>query len=134
MAKRTRYLFVCTNERPRGTSKGSCATRGAIAIHAALKAEVAARKLAMTEVRACTSSCLDVCWAGPAVLVSPDDVVYGRVTIEDIPELVDAIAEGKVLERLALGPKEFDQTTAGPGLPELPEPSDTGAAAAEPKR
>jgi (2Fe-2S) ferredoxin len=120
VAKRKRYLFVCINERPHGTAKGSCATRGAVAIHAALKAEIAMRKLATTEVRACTSSCHDVCWAGPSILVSPDEVFYGRVTLQDVPEIVDALASGRVVERLVLAPGDFEQATAGPGLPELP--------------
>ncbi|NUP12732.1 MAG: (2Fe-2S) ferredoxin domain-containing protein [Polyangiaceae bacterium] len=118
MAKRKRYLFVCVNERPVGSPKGSCATRGAVEIHAALKAEIAMRKLAVTEVRACTSSCHDVCWAGPSILVSPDNVVYGRVTLDDVPEIVDALAEGRFVERLVLPPEDFEQSTARPGLPE----------------
>lgn len=77
------------------------------------------RKLAATEVRACTSSCHDVCWAGPSILVSPDDVIYGRVTVDDIPEIVDALAAGRIVERLVLPASDFDQATAGPSLPEM---------------
>ncbi len=118
MPQRKRYLFVCNNERPLGTAKGSCATRGATAIHAALKAELAALGLASTEVRACTSSCLDVCWAGPVIAVEPDQVFYGRVTLEDVPEIARALATGSVVERLVLPPHDFDAKTAAPGLPE----------------
>ncbi len=120
MGQRKRYLFVCVNRRPPGTPKGSCATRGAEALHAALKAEIAARGLAKTEVRACTSSCLDVCWAGPVVHVSPDGTFYGRVQLADVPEICDALQKGTEVERLKLGPGEFDAETAGPQLPELP--------------
>jgi (2Fe-2S) ferredoxin len=120
MAQRKRYLFVCVNRRAPGTPKGSCATRGAEALHASLKAEIAARGLAKTEVRACTSSCLDVCWAGPAIMVAPDGYFYGRVQQSDIPEICDALASGRRVERLVLGERDFDQETAGPQLPELP--------------
>ncbi|NUO51058.1 MAG: (2Fe-2S) ferredoxin domain-containing protein [Polyangiaceae bacterium] len=120
MAQRKRYLFVCVNRRAPGTPKGSCATRGAEALHASLKAEIAARGMAKTEVRACTSSCLDVCWAGPAILVSPDGYLYGRVQEADIPEICDALAAGRRVERLVLAPNDFEQETAGPQLPELP--------------
>jgi (2Fe-2S) ferredoxin len=123
MAQRKRYLFVCVNRRAPGTPKGSCATRGAEALHAALKAEIAARGLAKTEVRACTSSCLDVCWAGPIIEVSPDGFFYGRVQEADIPEICDGLATGKRVERLVLGPHEFEQETAGPQLPEVPSGS-----------
>ena len=125
MAKRNRYLFVCINARPVGTPKGSCATRDSVAIHAAIKSEIAARGMANVEVRACTSSCIDVCWAGPTVLVSPDQVVFGRVTIDDVPSIVDALRAEVVSHRLVLGPEEFDAKTAGPSLPESssPQPS-----------
>jgi (2Fe-2S) ferredoxin len=121
--KRNRYLFVCTNRRPLGTPKGSCATRGSEAIHAALKAAIAEKGLAQTEVRACTSSCLDVCWAGPTVAVSPDGLFYGRVTLGDVPEIVDALARGAVVERLILPAVDFDMATAAAGLPEQGEAS-----------
>jgi (2Fe-2S) ferredoxin len=120
VSKRKRYLFVCTNRRPDGTPKGSCAGRGAEQLHQALKTEIALRGLAATELRACTSSCTDVCWAGPIVAVSPDGIFYGRVTEADVPELVDALAKGEVLERLRLPEADFDASTAAPSLPELP--------------
>jgi len=88
--------------------------------------EIAGRGLAQTEVRACTSSCLDVCWAGPVVAVEPDQIFYGRVKIEDVGEIVDALQNGQIVERLRLPPADFDQATAAPGLPEEP-PSSTGA-------
>jgi (2Fe-2S) ferredoxin len=115
--QRKRYVFVCVNRRPDGTPKGSCAARGAVEIHAALKAELAARGLAKTELRACTSSCLDVCWAGPTIAVEPDGYFYGRVTMADVPALVDSLTTGERIERLVLPPNDFDEKTAGPSLP-----------------
>ena len=53
------------------------------------KRQLQARGLARAEVRACTSSCLDVCWAGPIVAVEPDGYFYGRVTMADVPRIVD---------------------------------------------
>ena len=126
MLQRNRYLFVCTNRRPDGTAKGSCAARGAIEIHAALKTALNERGLARLEVRACTSSCLDVCWAGPTIAVEPDGYFYGRVTLADVPDIALALAEGRRLERLVLPPEDFDEKTARPPLPLAP-----GAAPAE---
>lgn len=124
MPQRKRYLFVCTNQRPVGSPKGSCATRGSEALYAALKAEVASRGLAKTEVRVCSSSCTDVCWAGPVVAISPDGTFYGRVRVSDVDEIVSALEKGGTVDRLLLAPNEFDQATAGPMLPEEapPEP------------
>lgn len=110
--QRKRYLFVCVNRRPDGTPKGSCAARGSVELHAALKTELQTRGLARTEVRACTSSCLDVCWAGPTVAVEPDGYFYGHVTLADVPRIVDAFANGTRVEELVLTSNEFDEPPA----------------------
>jgi (2Fe-2S) ferredoxin len=107
MAQRRRYLFVCVNSRPDGAPKGSCAVRGAVELHAALKEQLKRRGLAELDVRACTSSCLDTCWVGPSIAVEPDHYFYGRVTLADVPEIVDALASGTRVERLVLAPNDF---------------------------
>jgi (2Fe-2S) ferredoxin len=107
MAQRKRYLFVCINRRPDGTPKGSCAVRGAEAVHTRLKGLLKERRMADTEVRACTSSCLDVCWVGPAIAVEPDHFVYGRVKESDVEAIVDALQSDTRVERLVLEPNDF---------------------------
>ena len=107
MAQRKHYLFVCVNRRPDGTPKGSCAARGAVEIHEKLKAMLKERGLAQSEVRACTSSCIDTCWAGPCIAVEPDNFFYGRVTQADLPEIVDAFEKGTRVERLVLKPEDY---------------------------
>lgn len=107
MAQRKRYLFVCVNRRPDGTPKGSCAARGAVEIHAALKEQLKQRGLAELDVRACTSSCLDVCWAGPSIAVEPDHYAYGRVSLDDVPQIVEALATDTRVERLVLSPRDY---------------------------
>ena len=107
MAHRKRMLFVCVNRRPDGTPKGSCAARGAVEVHAALKELLKTRGLAEVAARACTSSCLDACWAGPIIDVEPDHFYYGRVGIADVPEIVDALEHGGRVERLVLAPSDF---------------------------
>lgn len=117
MPQRNHYLFVCTNRRPDGNPKGSCAARGSEKIHAALKLALAERDLHKVEVRACTAGCLDLCWAGPAIAIEPDSFFYGRVTLADVPEIVEALATGTRVERLVLPPADFDEKTARPPLP-----------------
>ncbi len=131
MAQRKRYLFVCVNRRPEGIPKGSCAGRGSVEIHAALKVGLKARGLAKVEARACSASCLDVCWAGPTIAVEPDGYFYGRVTLADVPEILDALAQGTRVERLVLPAEDFDEATAHPGIPVIPgqgSPPGSGAA------
>jgi (2Fe-2S) ferredoxin len=63
--------------------------------------------MADLEARACTSSCLDTCWAGPTIAVEPDNYFYGRVRSSDLEEIVDALANGSRVERLVLSPEDF---------------------------
>lgn len=114
MPQRNHYLFVCVNRRPDGAPKGSCAARGSVELHAALKSAIADQGLAKVEARACTSSCLDVCWAGPVIAVEPDGFFYGRVKAEDVPEIAAALRGNTRVERLVLPPETFDDPTAKP--------------------
>ena len=65
-----------------------------------IKAEVAARGLNKLQARVCTSSCLDQCATGVTVLVEPDHFLYGRVTVADVPEIVDGLVKGQPVKRL----------------------------------
>lgn len=102
MALRQRYLFVCTNRRADEDAKGCCAARGAEEIRTALKEQVKAGGLARLRARICKSSCLDQCSSGVCILVEPDHFFYGHVTLEDLPEIVDALANNQRVERLVL--------------------------------
>jgi (2Fe-2S) ferredoxin len=99
---RQRYLFVCINRRPDDNPKGCCAGKESEEVYKVLKAEVAARGLAKIKARVCTSSCLDQCATGVTILVEPDHFFYGRVTVEDVPEIVDRLAIGQRVDRLVL--------------------------------
>jgi (2Fe-2S) ferredoxin len=100
--QRKRYLFVCINRRAEDNPKGCCAARDSEEVYKALKAEIAARGLARFAARVCTSSCLDQCATGVTVLVEPDHYFYGRVTVADVPAIVDGLAEGQPVERLVI--------------------------------
>lgn len=103
MSFRKRFLFVCVNRRPEDNPKGSCAARGSEQVHAALKKALGERNLARTEARACTSSCLDVCSQGVTILVEPDHVFLGNVTVADVPALVDGLERDELPGALVLG-------------------------------
>ena len=109
MPQRECYLFVCTNRRAEDHAKGSCSARGSEEVHRALKAELSARGLAGLRARACTSSCLDQCYVGVSILVEPDHFFYGRVTVADVPAIVDAIESGRRVERLVATPAELEK-------------------------
>ena len=100
--QRKRYLFVCINRRDEDNPKGCCAAKDSEEVYKALKQEVAARGLAKLEARVCTSSCLDQCETGVTVLVEPDHFFYGRVTVADVPEIVDGLVKGQPVRRLVI--------------------------------
>src|SRR3989440_11488124 len=107
MALRRRYLFVCTNRRADDDPKGCCAARGSEEVRAALKEQLKTRGLARLGARACKSSCLDQCSSGVCILVEPDHFFYGHVTPQDVPEIVEALAENRRVERLVLDEEEL---------------------------
>ena len=101
MPARERYLFVCTNRRKDDDPRGSCAAKGAEKLADDLKAALG--KLgANKKVRACKSSCLDMCETGVSILVEPDNVFYGNVKPEDVDEIAKATAEGRIVDRLVV--------------------------------
>jgi len=91
-----------------------------VELHAALKEQLKNTGLAKIEARACTASCLDVCWAGPVIAIEPDGYFYGRVTAADVPEIVASLRSGERVERLVLLPQDFDEATARPALAVVP--------------
>jgi (2Fe-2S) ferredoxin len=102
MPHRKRYLFLCINRRPDDNPKGSCAQKGSEALLPLLKEALARRGAAKDIVRACTSSCLDLCETGISVVQEPEHVAYGHVTAADVDDIADAAARGDVVERLVV--------------------------------
>ena len=95
-------MFVCINERSADHPKGSCKARGGVDVRDALKAELTKRGLSKS-IRANNAGCLDQCEHGVAVVVYPEQVWYGGVTVEDVPELVEQhLVGGDAVERLLL--------------------------------
>jgi (2Fe-2S) ferredoxin len=72
-----------------------------------LKAGVVKRGL-RKRVRVSNSGCLDLCWVGATVAVMPDGVFYRGVTKEDVPEILDSLERGTVVERLVVPGNLFD--------------------------
>lgn len=97
-----RHLFVCVNERPPGDPKGDCASKGGAELHARFKEALGARGL-KGRMRANKAGCLDQCKHGCVVVVYPDQIWYGGVTVGDVDEIVQSHLEGGVpVERLRI--------------------------------
>lgn len=86
------HIFVCTNRRPDGHSKGSCAERGSEKLRDYMKAR--AKELGLARVRVNAAACLDRCEHGPCIVVYPEGVWYHV----DSPSDVDAILERHIVQ------------------------------------
>ena len=107
MSRYQRHVFVCINERPAGHPKGCCLEKGSAAVRDALKAELAKRGLAGI-VRANNSGCLDACEFGVSMVMYPEGVWYGGVTVADVPEIVEkTIVRGEVIDRLLIDDERY---------------------------
>lgn len=83
------HIFICTNERPAGHPRSCCKTKNAEELILTFKQEIAKAGIA-GQVRAQKAGCLDTCEFGPSVVIYPDNVWYGKVTPQDVPEIVQS--------------------------------------------
>jgi (2Fe-2S) ferredoxin len=97
-----RHIFVCGNQRPVGHPRGCCDPAGQAELQKLFKQKLAERGL-KGKVRANQSGCLDQCEHGPNVVVYPEAVWYGGVTLADVDEILEShILSGRPVERLRL--------------------------------
>ena len=112
-----RHVFVCVNERAPGNPKGCCKAKGAEEVRDELKKRLYEIGLKGV-VRANNSGCLDQCENGVTVVVYPEQVWYGHVTVADVPEIIERhILRGEFVERLMLPDQpHLGGATAAPPL------------------
>ena len=102
MPKFVRHIFICGDHRPDDHPRGCCDRSATGDLHRAFKVSLA-RTSARATVRANKSGCLDQCEHGPTVVVYPDAVWYGHVTLQDVAEIVQShILGGRPVERLQI--------------------------------
>jgi (2Fe-2S) ferredoxin len=102
MPKFEKHIFICGNQRPAGHPRGCCDPSNEGALQRAFKSELSQRGI-RANVRANKSGCLDQCEHGPTVVVYPEAVWYGHVTLADIAEIVEShILGNRPVERLVI--------------------------------
>lgn len=107
MARFERQVFICVNERPAGHPKGSCSACGGREVRERFAEELFRRDL-RGRFRATVSGCLDLCERGVALVVYPEQVWYGGVRPDDVPEIVEQhLIGGQPVERLRIDDSEF---------------------------
>ena len=113
MAGYKRHIFVCVNDRPADDPRGCCLAKGSQQVRDLLKKGLKVRGLSKI-VRANAAGCLDHCASGATVVVYPEGVWYGGVTVADVDEIIERhLIRGEVVERLLIDP-------LAPGARQLP--------------
>lgn len=98
-----RHVFVCVNERDASDPRGCCAAKDAAAVRSRLK-KLAHDAQLRGRIRINTAGCLDQCAHGVTIVVYPEAVWYGNVTIDDVDELFhEHVLNGRPVERLCIG-------------------------------
>jgi len=116
MAKFKRHIFICTNERDSDDERGCCKPKGAADVARAFKKRLFNAGLRRI-VRPNTSGCLDQCSHGVTLVVYPEAVWYGGVTVDDVDEIIrEHIVGGRPVERLVIPDDELTGITAADTL------------------
>lgn len=98
--KYKKHIFVCINERTDG--RKSCGEAHGMALVNAFKERINRDRL-NAEVRAQKAGCFDICEFGPALVVYPEGVFYGNVSVDDVEEIYQShVKNNKPVERLKL--------------------------------
>ena len=97
------HMFVCTNRRPDGHPRGSCASSGSERLRDYMKARV--KELGVAKVRVNSAGCLDRCEQGPCVVVYPSGVWYRVESTADVDRvLADHLLSGTRVNELMILP------------------------------
>jgi (2Fe-2S) ferredoxin len=100
------HVFCCTNRRPDGHPRGSCAAAGAEPLRNYMNAR--AKELGLDKIRINSAGCLERCELGPTMVIYPEGIWYTYRTEADLDEILQThLIEGGRVERLMLQP---DQT------------------------
>ncbi|MCX8028309.1 MAG: 4Fe-4S binding protein [Thermodesulfovibrionales bacterium] len=95
-----------------------CLASGNMKIKEALKDEIASKGLG-DSIKVKTSTCNGFCPQGPIMVIQPDGVLYQKVSIKDIPTIVDEhLLKGNIVDKLTY--KEPIKKQSVPFLKDIP--------------
>lgn len=98
----THHAFVCGNVRAPGHKRGCCDPDGNQSLREAFKKELKAAGFGPLA-RANHSGCLEQCEHGPTVVIYPQGIWYGHVTVADVPRIVaKTLLGGEILNDLLI--------------------------------
>ena len=95
-----------------------CVASGTASVREALREELKKRGLD-EEIRLVLTGCNGYCAEGPVMAVYPDEIFYQKITVEDVPLLVEEhFLKGRPYQKLMF--KEPDKKTAIPRMKDIP--------------
>jgi (2Fe-2S) ferredoxin len=109
MKRYEKHIFICENKREKDDPKGCCFDKGSHELKEKFKERI--KELGLKSlVRANTSGCLDACQFGPSIVVYPEQVWYGGVTLNDVEEIIqEHIINNRPVERLFIKHPAFNK-------------------------
>ncbi|NTU42577.1 MAG: NADH-quinone oxidoreductase subunit F, partial [Nitrospirales bacterium] len=95
-----------------------CTARGSLRIKEALEKELKERGLEK-EIGVVLTGCNGFCAQGPIMIVHPEDIFYKKVTVQDVPAIVDEhLVKGRPVERLMY--RDPQKKQAVPAMKDIP--------------
>jgi len=109
MKRFEKHIFICENKRPEGHPRGCCAEKNSPEIKELFKKRI--KELGLnTVVRANSAGCLDACEYGVTIVIYPEQIWYGKVTINDVEEIIqEHIVKNSPVERLKITDEKFNR-------------------------
>jgi len=100
MPKPEKHVFVCTQQRPMGHPRSSCAEKDCSAVMEEFLWQVQQKEL-FDKIQVTATGCMGPCSEGPTVLVYPEGIMYGGVSKDDVTNIFeDHLINDKPVERL----------------------------------
>lgn len=110
----THHIFICGNQRSPDHPRGCCDSSGGEALRSKFKTAIKERGLGPL-VRANKAGCLEQCELGPAVVIYPQGIWYGNVTLQDVDRIIDeTVIGGNVIEELLIPDAMLNTKGKGP--------------------
>jgi (2Fe-2S) ferredoxin len=95
------HIFCCTNRRPDGHKRGSCAASGSEQLRNYMKDR--AKELGIKGSRVNSAGCLDRCELGPVFVIYPEGIWYTAKTKEDVDAILERhVMKGEIVKHLQL--------------------------------
>ena len=89
-----------------------CTSSGSMKIYDKLADELKAKGLE-DEIKIVKTGCFGLCALGPIMIIYPEGTFYSKVTIEDVPEIVEEhLLKGRIVDRLVYSDTTSDNSEA----------------------